>query len=44
MLNIQSVCQEKNLDLLEQGPHGILGNDNVFIVRARKCAKKGWLG
>ena len=35
---------EKNLDLLELGPHGILGNDNVFIVRARKCAKKGLLG
>ena len=24
MLNIQSVCQKKNLDLLKQGPHGIM--------------------
>ena len=27
---------EKNLDLLEQGPRGMIGNDDVSIVPARK--------
>ena len=28
---------KENVDLLEQGPHGIVGyNDDVSIVRARK--------
>ena len=34
--NIQSVYQKKNLDLLDQGPHGIVDNDDISVVHARK--------